>query len=79
VVELQAAVERVESAPGEGVFIKASSRSAKDAPTSQDRLGDLYHGLLAAAPDCGERRRGRRGHSRRSPSTANLCAGRAWW
>jgi hypothetical protein len=35
VAELQAAVERVESAPGEGVFIKASSRSAKDAPTSQ--------------------------------------------
>lgn len=39
---------------GRGVFIKASSRSAKDAPTSQSRLGEVYRGKLAAQPDRGD-------------------------
>jgi hypothetical protein len=45
---LQVAVESVRRAEGEPVFIKASSRSAKDAPTSQQRLGKLYAEKLAA-------------------------------
>jgi hypothetical protein len=45
---LQAAVERVREAEGRPVFIKASSRSAKDAPTSNQRLGELFAEQLAA-------------------------------
>ena len=49
---LQAAVERVRATDGAPVFIKASSRSAKDAPTSNQRLGEVYAGLLEAeSPD----------------------------
>ena len=44
---LQLAVESVREAEGKPVFIKASSRSAKDAPTSQQRLGELYRERLA--------------------------------
>ena len=48
---LQAAVERVRATDGAPVFIKASSRSAKDAPTSNQRLGEVYAGLLANSPE----------------------------
>ena len=48
---LQAVIDRVQARPGAGVFVKASSRSAKDAPTSRRRLGELYHARLAAAAD----------------------------
>ena len=48
---LQAAVERVRGGDGLPVFIKASSRSAKDAPTSNRRLGEIYASLLAASAD----------------------------
>ena len=44
---LQAAVGRVRDAPEHPVFIKASSRSAKDAPTSVARLADIYRHELA--------------------------------
>lgn len=44
---LQVAIESVRHGEGEPVFIKASSRSAKDAPTSQQRLGQLYGEKLA--------------------------------
>jgi len=48
---LQAVIDRVQARPGAGVFVKASSRSAKDAPTSRRRLGELYHARLASAAD----------------------------
>ena len=47
--KLQAAIERVRGGEGHPVFIKASSRSAKDAPTSNRRLGQIYAEQLASA------------------------------
>jgi hypothetical protein len=50
-VELQEAIDRVRCSASEPVFIKASSRSAKDAPTSRSRLGTIFSELLRAHPE----------------------------